>query len=172
MIDCPPVNKEIISILKTLSSGRSSLIILTSREAHGRVTELQEELGWPALVQEQEGYLLPRLNKLLTFSEEYLTAAGLRLLWTPGPTPGSSVVYAPAPRNVVFCGCLLIPIKLNRMAALRTRSTFHWTRQQNSLRKLRKWLPRDLRPSLASGAGTESFGGGRLHEWEAWKESQ
>ena len=172
LIDCPSVNKETTSLLKTFGEGRLPLIVLTSREAHGGVSELQEELGWPVLVQEQEGYLLPGLKKLLTFSEEYLTASGLRLLWTPGPTPGSSVVYAPAPWNVVFCGRLLIPLKLNQMAALRTRSTFHWTRQQKSLKKLRKWLPRDLRPSLASGAGAQSCGGGRLHKWEAWQDPQ
>ena len=170
LIDCPPVNKSTIALLQTLSSGNSARIILTSREAHGRVAELQKELGWPVLVQEQEAYLLPGLNDLGTFSEEHLTKSGLRLLWTPGPTPGSCVVHAPSPWNVLFCGRLLIPMKLNRLVAFRTRRTFHWTRQQKSLEKLRKWLPENPRPSLASGAGIQSAGGGKLVEWEGWKD--
>ncbi len=170
LVDCPPVSKATIEFLKNCSFGRASRIILTSREAHGRVSELQEALGWPVLVQEQEAYLLPGLKKLDTFSEEYLTASGLRVLWTPGPTPGSCVVYAPAPWNVLFCGRLLIPLKLNQLVAFRTKRTFHWTRQQKSLEKLRKWLPRDPLPSLASGVGAKSVGGGALVDWEGWKE--
>ncbi len=166
LIDCPPVNQGNIDFLKSASSGRSSLIVLTNRQAHGRILELQEALSWPVLVQEQEAYLLPGLNQLRSFSNEYLTASGLRLLWTPGPTPGSCSVYASEPWNVLFCGRLLIPLKSNRLGALRTRNTFHWTRQQKSLQKLRHWLPRDLSLSLAFGSGLEPLGGGENVEWE------
>ena len=89
LIDCPDVNEVNIERLKLLSLGRIALIVLTNRESHGRVSELQDLLGWPVLVQEQEAYLLPELSQLETFSEEHLTESGLRLLWTPGPTPGS-----------------------------------------------------------------------------------
>ena len=170
LIDCPPVNEATIELLKTFSSGREARIILTSREAHGAVSELQAELGWPILVQEQEAYLLPGINDLGTFAEEHITVSGLRLLWTPAPTPGSCVVYAPAPWNVLFCGRLLIPVKLNRLAAFRTRRTFHWSRQQKSLEKLCEWLPREPRPLLASGAGIQSVGGGLLVDWEGWND--
>ena len=119
-------------------------------------------------MQEQEAYLLPGLNPLDTFSNEHVTASGLKLLWTPGPTPGSCVVYAPSPWNVLFCGRLLIPLKSNQLIALRTKKTFHWTRQQKSLEKLRKWLPRDPRPSLASGVGLRSSGESSIVEWEDW----
>ena len=85
-------------------------MLLTNREGHGRVRRLQQRLGWPVLVQEQEAYLLPGVDPLETFAEEHRTAAGLRLLWTPGPTPGSCVVHAPAPWNVLFCGRLLVPL--------------------------------------------------------------
>ena len=171
MVDCPPVNQSNIEFLKSFSSDHVPLIVLTNREAHGRVSELQEALGWPVLVQEQEAYLLPGLNRLGDFCEEHLTISGLRLLWTPGPTPGSCVVYAPPPWNVLFCGRLLIPLKSNYLMPVRTRSTFHWPRQQKSLEKLRQWLPRDPRPALASGASLGSHGGGKLVEWDAWKSS-
>ena len=114
LIDCPPVTPETIELLKTFSLGRPALIVLTNRDSHGRVSALQDALGWPVLVQEQEAYLLPGIKKLSSFSEEYLTISGLRLLWTPGPTPGSCVLYAPPPWNVLFCGRLLIPLKSNR----------------------------------------------------------
>ena len=170
LIDCPPINQHTISFLKNLSFGQEALVVLTSREAHGRVEELQEALGWPVLVQEQEAYLLPSLSRLSTFSDEYITTCGFHLLWTPGATPGSCVLYAPAPLNVLFCGRLLIPVKLNHLVAVRTRRTFHWTRQQKSLKKLRQWFPRDRRPVVASGAGGNSSGGGKLIEWQGWEE--
>jgi len=168
LVDCPPVNKATIQLLKALSLGRNCQIILTNRESHGGISELQDELGWSVLVQEQEAYLLPGLDRLKTFSNDYLTSSGLRLLWTPGPTPGSCVVYAPSPWNVLFCGRLLIPLKSNQLIALHTRRTFHWTRQQKSLVKLREWIPRDSSPLLVSGAGSQSLGSGHLVPWEGW----
>ncbi len=170
LIDCPPVNQEIIDSLERLSSGRSARILLTNREAHGNIKSIQDVFGWPVLLQEQEAYLLPGLKGLETFSEEHITASGLRLLWTPGPTPGSCVVYAPAPWNVLFCGRLLIPTNSNQLASLRTPRTFHWTRQAKSLSKLREWLPSDALPSLASGASLRAFGDQKIVEWEAWQE--
>ena len=170
LVDCPVVNESNIETLKKLSLGRTSLIVLTNRENHGRVSELQEVLGWPVLVQEQEAFLLPGIQQLESFSQEHVTLSGLCLLWTPGPSPGSCVVYAPHPWNVLFCGRLLIPLRKNHLGALRTRKTFHWTRYQNSLKKLRHWLPPEPLPELASGASLQSHGGGALYHWDAWKE--
>ena len=172
LIDCPPVNEGNIELLKNLSLGREPLIVLTNRESHGRVSQLQDVLGWKVLIQEQEAYLLPGLNQLESFAEEHVTGSGLRLLWTPGPTPGSCVIYAPLPWNVLFCGRLLIPLKLNSLAALRNRRTFHWTRQQKSLKKLRQWLPQELRPSLASGVESQNVKAGELVDWDGWEEPQ
>ena len=169
LIDCPPLTSSTIEALQKLSSGRAPRIILTNRDAHGRISELQELLGWPVLVQEQEAYLLPGLSLLESFVDEHKTASEIRLLWTPGPTPGSCVVYASAPWNVLFCGRLLIPVATDQLAALPNRRTFHWPRQQRSLAKLRKWLPRDARPLLASGAGLGMLSGKELVAWQGWK---
>jgi hypothetical protein len=46
------------------------------------------------LVQEQEAFLLPGVKALETFGLEHALAPGLRLLWTPGPSPGACVLHA------------------------------------------------------------------------------
>ena len=101
LIDCPPLTEGTLQALHDLASDRPARILLTSREGHGRLRRLQERLGWPVLVQEQEAYLLPGVHPLETFVDSHITASGLRLLWTPGPTPGSCVVHAPAPLDVL-----------------------------------------------------------------------
>ncbi len=168
LIDCPPFTEASLGALQTLAAGRHPRILLTSREGHGRIQRLQERLGWPVLVQEQEAYLLPGVHPLETFQETHTTAAGLRLLWTPGPSPGSCVVHAPAPWDLLFCGRLLIPVAMGTLAPLRHRRTFHWPRQQHSLTRLRQWIPADQRPALASGAGLGALRGERLSPWSSW----
>ncbi len=168
LIDCPAVNDANISFLKDHASGKPASILLTSREGHGRVGALVRSLGWPVLVQEQEAYLLPGIERLKTFQEEYVTRAGVRLLWTPGPTPGSCVAYVPAPWNVLFCGRLLVHVAVGRLAGLRTRKTFHWPRQLQSLKKLRNWIPRDSSPLLASSAPLGGLADRGVMAWEAW----
>ena len=113
LIDCPSFSKEIVDEVIKLSQGKTGRILLTNRDSHGMVRDFQSALDWPVVVQEQEAYLLPELEHLETFAEEHVTISGIKLLWTPGPTPGSSIVYAPAPLNVVFCGRLLFSNKLN-----------------------------------------------------------
>ena len=168
LIDCPPLTEATLQALERLAAGRIPRLLLTNREGHGRVRRLQERLGWPVLVQEQEAYLLPGVDPLETFAQTHRTAAGLRLLWTPGPTPGSCVVHAPAPWNVLFCGRLLVPVAVGVLAGLQHRRTFHWPRQQRSLERLRDWVGSDPLPSLASGAGLGALRGERLAPWSAW----
>ncbi len=171
LIDCPPLTTKTIEALRKLSLGRAARILLTNREGHGRVRELQAELGWPVLVQEQEAYLLPGLSGLESFVEEHTTISGVSSLWTPGPTPGSCVFYAPEPWNVLFCGRLLIPVGPNQLASLANSRTFHWTRQQKSVKKLREWIPPNRFPDLASGAGLGALGGSELVVWHGWEEA-
>ena len=168
LIDCPPLTEATLTALQDLAEGRQARILLTSREGHGRLRRLQERLGWPVLVQEQEAYLLPGVQNLTTFGDTASTASGLQLLWTPGPTPGHAVVYAPAAVNVLFCGRLLVPVAVDCLAPLQHKRTFHWPRQQRSLRCLREWLPSDASPALASGAGLGALRGGRLAPFSSW----
>ena len=166
LIDCPPLSKANIEFLKKVSKDRQARIILTSREGHGDIQELQNALGWPILIQEQEAYLLPEVLSLETFRNEHITVSGLRVLWTPGPTPGSCVVYSPSPRNVLFCGRLLIPINSKKLGIVRNRRTFHWTRSQKSLQKLLDWIPLNASPELASGAGLDAIAPRKTLPWE------
>ena len=90
LIDCPPLTQASLSALQELAGSRTPRILLTSREGHGRLRRVQERLGWPVLVQEQEAYLLPNISPLDTFAGDHGTISGLQMLWTPGPTPGQS----------------------------------------------------------------------------------
>ncbi len=172
LIDCPEISVDLINDLKKLSEGSLPRIVLTNRNSHGNVSLLNKELGWPVLIQEQESYLLPEIRPLESFSEEAKMSSGLRVLWTPGPTPGSCVVYAPPPWNVLFCGRLLIPVAKDQISSVRTRMTFHWTMQKNSLKKLRQWIPSDPLLMLASGQGLHSVGRENLVPWKAWDSSE
>ena len=167
LIDCPPLTQASLTALQELAGTRSPRILLTSREGHGRLRRLQERLGWPVLAQEQEAYLLPNVDPLHTFADEHTTASGLQLLWTPGPTPGSCVIHAPA-AELLFCGRLLTPLAPGRLGPLRHGRTFHWPRQLASLERLRAWLPADANPALASGAGLGALRGERLVPFSGW----
>ena len=170
LIDCPPLTDATLTALSRLAGSRTPRILLTSREGHGRLRRLQERFGWPVLVQEQEAYLLPNVAPLHTFAEEHSTSSGLRLLWTPGPTPGSCVVHAPS-ADLLFCGRLLTPLGPGQLGPLRHGRTFHWPRQLGSLQRLRGWIPSDARPQLASGAGLGALRGERLVPFSSWESS-
>jgi glyoxylase-like metal-dependent hydrolase (beta-lactamase superfamily II) len=135
--------------------------LLTSREGHGRARRWQQLGGWRVLVQEQEAYLLPGVERLETFSHEAEPVPGLRLLWTPGPTPGACVVWSAA-MDGLFCGRLLVPIAPARLAPLRTSRTFHWPRQLQSVAKVRAWLPPTSPGWIATGAGLGALRGEKL----------
>ena len=169
LIDCPPFTEITIEFLKEITTGRQARIILTSREGHGNIQEIQDALGWPILLQEQEAYLLPEVTNLESFQKEHTTASGIKLLWTPGPTPGSCVAWAPEPRNVLFCGRLLIPINSCDLGIFRNPRTFHWPMQQKSFKKLLQWIPPNASPRLASGASLEALGSDKLLSWESLK---
>ena len=159
LIDCPAFNEANLAFLQSQPSGR---IVLTGREGHGRLRRFQEALGWPVHVQEQEAYLLPGAQHLISFAAEADLAPGLRLLWTPGPTPGAAVLLAeglPALESILFCGRLLSPVAPGQAAPLRTRRSFHWARWLRSIERLRGWLPADQPHWLASGAGLGALRG-------------
>ena len=169
LIDCPDITTNFLETIERLADGRKPKILLTNKYSHKNAKKLTQCLKWPLLVQEQEAYLLPGLNELESFSEEFVTSSGARLLWTPGPTPGSCVVYAPYPWNVLFCGRLLIPVSAYEVAPVRTKQTFHWTIQQKSISKLREWLPSDAFPLLGSGVNADFLPEEKLLTWSAWQ---
>jgi glyoxylase-like metal-dependent hydrolase (beta-lactamase superfamily II) len=158
LIDCPAFNDANLAFLQEKPSG---CIVLTGRDGHGRLRRFQEALDWPVHVQEQEAYLLPGVQQLITFAAHAELEPGLRLLWTPGPTPGAAVLLAEQ-ASILFCGRLLSPLAPGQAGPLRTRRSFHWGRWLRSLETLRTWLPPEQPQWLASGAGLGALRGEAL----------
>jgi glyoxylase-like metal-dependent hydrolase (beta-lactamase superfamily II) len=175
LIDCPAFTRANLQFLAGRprrpdgGGGESrAWILLTGRGGHGRCRRLQQALGWPVLVQEQEAYLLPGVDPLHTFASEHQLGPDVRLLWTPGPSPGACVVHVAPVGGVgqdgLFCGRLLVPVAPARVAPLRLRGTFHWGRQLRSVERLRRWLPAGSPDWIASGAGLGALRGPKLVE--------
>jgi glyoxylase-like metal-dependent hydrolase (beta-lactamase superfamily II) len=162
LIDAPALTQANLAFLRERGPGR---IVLTGRDGHGRTRRWQEALGWPVLVQEQEAYLLPGVKALERFSGSLDLAVGLRLLWTPGPTPGACVLLAEADdpaTSLLFCGRLISPRAPGEAAALPSSRSFHRGRWQRSLEHLLAWLPPAAPGWLASGAGLGALRGDKL----------
>ena len=162
LVDVPLLSDEHLSWLQQQPPG---WIVLTHRQGHGRCRRLQEQLGWPVLVQEQEAYLLPTLQQRHSFGEQRELEPGLRLLWTPGPTPGSCCLHwAQGGRDVLFCGRLLWPRGLEDVEMRIGDSTFHASRQQRSVGRLRGWLGAEQPAQIACAAGLGVLRGAKLVE--------
>jgi hypothetical protein len=182
LIDVPALTRANLALLQERSRRRKGWIVLTGRDGHGRCRRWQEALGWPVLVQEQEAYLLPGVALLTGFADGCDLIPGVRLLWTPGPSPGACVAHvqlagqgapvgssaAPAAEaggeavDGLFCGRLLVPLAPQRLVPLRRRSCFHWPRQLASIENLRQWLPSGSPEWIASGAGLGALQGEKL----------
>ncbi|MFM8604937.1 MAG: MBL fold metallo-hydrolase [Cyanobium sp.] len=173
LIDCPAFTAANLAFLRERAARRAdrpagaesaAWIVLTGREGHGRCRRWQQALDWPVLVQEQEAYLLPGVARLRSFGEEHTLAEGVRLLWTPGSSPGACVLHGRlgSEGDGLFCGRLLVPLAPGRLAPLRSRRCFHWPRQLRSLEKLRAWLPAGSPDWIATGAGPGALRGERL----------
>jgi hypothetical protein len=157
LIDCPGYTQANLDVLQGLPGG--GVLVLTSREGHGRCRRFQEQLGWPVWVQEQEAYLLPGVQPLHAWGAEQELAGG-RLLWTPGPTPGSAVLHIRRHGlDLLLCGRLLLPIGPGALAPLRTARTFHWPRQLGSIERLQQWLPATSPGWIACGGGLGALRG-------------
>ncbi|MEO1003466.1 MAG: MBL fold metallo-hydrolase [Cyanobacteria bacterium J06638_7] len=161
LIDCPAWSQANLDWLR--QRGRRGTIVLTGRHGHGRCRRFQEALDWSVLVQEQEAYLLPGVQRLSCFAAEQPLAPGARLLWTPGPSAGACVLHlAAGDVDGLFCGRLLQPLGPGRLAPLATAGSFHWPRQLRSVERLRRWLPAGSPGWIACGGGLGALRGEKL----------
>ncbi|MFO0017896.1 MAG: MBL fold metallo-hydrolase [Synechococcaceae cyanobacterium] len=167
LVDCPAANPANLAFLEARRRrGQQGWITLTGRDGHGPCRQLQRLLDWPVLVQEQEAFLLPNVERLRAFGAGLEPAPGLRLLWTPGPSPGACVLLCrdglgPG-TDLLFCGRLLVPLAPGRLQPLRRRLTFHWPRQLASLEALCRWLPPGSPAWIATGAALGALRGEAL----------
>ncbi len=173
LIDCPGLTAANLAFLRERAARRAprpagaapaAWIVLSGREGHGRCRRWQQALDWPVLVQEQEAYLLPDVAPLQHFGADHSLAEGVRLLWTPGSSPGACVLHVRRGSDLdgLFCGRLLVPVAPARLAPLRSPRCFHWPRQLGSLALLRNWLPAGSPDWIATGAGLGALRGERL----------
>ena len=167
LVDCPAATPANLAFLEGRRQRQNEgWMVLTGRDGHGPCRQLQRLLGWPVLVQEQEAFLLPGVERLQPFGAGLEPAPGLGLLWTPGPSPGACVLLCrdglgPG-GDLLFCGRLLVPLAPGRLQPLRRRLTFHWPRQLASLEGLRRWLPPGSPAWIATGAALGALRGEAL----------
>jgi hypothetical protein len=166
LIDCPPDSETTADFLASRAGRGAGWMVLLGRDGHGRCRRLHERLGWPVLVQEQEAYLLPGVKGLIPFAAEHELLAGLRLLWTPGPSPGACVLHArggvAGAVDGLFCGRLLVPVGPQRLEPLPSPRSFHGPRHGRSVVALVRWLPSGSPSWIASGVGLGALAGAGL----------
>ena len=166
LVDAPPDSEATFAFLEARAQATSGWIVLLGRDGHGSCRRVQERMGWPVVVQEQEAYLLPGVKDLQAFGADHQLAEGLALLWTPGPSPGAAVLHACGDgvggEDGLFCGRLLVPVAPQTLAPLLSPRGFHGPRQQRSVARLLHWLPPGSPAWIASGAALGGLGGEAL----------
>jgi glyoxylase-like metal-dependent hydrolase (beta-lactamase superfamily II) len=151
LIDCPAWEAENRQFIA--DNGGVRWLFITHRGGMSpNIGQIQADFGCEVLVQEQEAYLLPKV-KVNTFERE-LFFEDDRAIWTPGHSPGSSCFYWHRHGGVLFSGRHLLPDRDGNPVPLRTKKTFHWLRQLNSVELLRDRFNDETLNYLCPGANT------------------
>lgn len=151
LVDCPAWDEENQEFFQ--ERGGVSCLFITHRGGIGKAKEIQQYFGCPVLIQEQEAYLLPKID-VITFGKEYCLTPQIQAIWTPGHSPGSSCLYYSGEGGVLFSGRHLIPNQQGLPVPLRTSKTFHWLRQINSVKLLRERFSPETLNLICPGANT------------------
>ena len=152
LIDCPAWQDSNREWLR--EHGGVKLLIFTHRGGMGQqVRQMQEYLECEVIVQEQEAYLLPE-TEVTAFANSLSLTSEIKLMWTPGHSPGSACVYYNQQEGILFTGRLLLPKSSQEIVPLRTAKTFHWWRQIKSIAKLRDRFSEDNLKYILPGANT------------------
>ncbi|KAF3885667.1 MULTISPECIES: MBL fold metallo-hydrolase [Nostocales] len=159
LIDCPAVDTINQDFLH--SYGGVSYFFLTHRGAIGKTEEIQQIFNCKILIQEQEAYLLPSLT-VTAFGRELTLDSTVKMIWTPGHSPGSSCLYYGSSKGVLFSGRHLLPNLQGNPMPLQTAKTFHWWRQIESTKLLLKNFTRETLHYICPGANTGFLRGQRF----------
>jgi glyoxylase-like metal-dependent hydrolase (beta-lactamase superfamily II) len=159
LIDCPAwdeVNREYLNSL-----GGVRWLFITHRGAIGQTRHLQATYNCESVIQEQEAYLLPGL-KVTTFEREFDLGDGIKIVWTPGHSPGSACLYYPQHGGILFSGRHILPNLQGEPAPLRTAKTFHWLRQLRSVKLICDRFTPETLQYICPGANTGFLRGQRV----------
>lgn len=151
LLDCPAWDEENQKFLR--DRGGVSWLIITHRGGIGKAREIQEAFGCKVSIQEQEAYLLPKID-VTSFREEFTLTSQTQVIWTPGHSPGSSCVYYSREGGVLFSGRHLLPDRQGLPVPLRTSKTFHWPRQLRSVKVLLERFTPETLNYICPGANT------------------
>ncbi|MFB2922654.1 MBL fold metallo-hydrolase [Aerosakkonema funiforme] len=151
LVDCPAWDEENQKFLQ--ERGGVSWLLIAHRGGIGKAREIQQAFSCRVAIQEQEAYLLPKLD-VTTFRQELTLTPQTQAIWTPGHSPGSSCLYYSALGGVLFAGRHLLPDKEGVPVPLRTSKTFHWPRQIRSVQLLRDRFSSETLNYICPGANT------------------
>jgi glyoxylase-like metal-dependent hydrolase (beta-lactamase superfamily II) len=159
LIDCPAVDTINQDFLH--SYGGISYFFLTHRGAIGKAEEIQRIFNCKILIQEQEAYLLPGLT-VSAFEREFSLDSTVRVIWTPGHSPGSSCLYYEGNKGILFSGRHILPNVQGEPMPLKTSKTFHWWRQIESTKLLLNNFTKETLHYICPGANTGFLRGQRF----------
>lgn len=151
LVDCPAWDEENQKFLQ--ERGGVSWLFITHRGGIGKAREIQQAFGCRVSIQEQEAYLLPKLD-VTTFRQELALTPQTQAIWTSGHSPGSACLYYSALGGVLFAGRHLLPDKEGVPIPLRTSKTFHWPRQIRSVQLLRDRFSSETLNYICPGGNT------------------
>lgn len=158
LVDCPAWDEAHQNFLA--EKGGIRWLFLTHRGSFGRVKEIQTAFNCEVVLQEQEAYLLPGLQRT-TFQHEFEFNLTCRAFWTPGFSPGSSCLYYKSDGGILFSGRHVLPNQQGEPMPLRISKTFHWRRQLQSIQRLVDEFSPDTLQFICPGANTGFLRGQR-----------
>ncbi|WP_448381529.1 MBL fold metallo-hydrolase [Gloeomargarita sp.] len=135
------------------AQGGIQYLLLTHRDGADRIPQWQATFGCPVVTQQQEAYLYPGVW-VRPFAQTLTVVPDVTMIWTPGYSPGSSCIYLDRLGGVLFTGRHLLPNPQGELSLIRTRTTFHWPRQQRSMVWLQTWLGERPVQYFCPGANT------------------
>lgn len=153
LVDCPAWDEIHRSSYQTFleQHGGVQWLFITHRTNIGQAKAVQQDLHCPIVIQEQEAYLLPNLDRK-TFQTTIELAPSLQGIWTCGHSPGSACLHWQAHGGILFTGRHLLPDQARQPHPLRTAKTFHWPRQLRHVESLRQRFDASTLQHICPGA--------------------